>query len=157
MHNKFVNMQKQNGAVLITSLIILVIMTVFGVVSMNTSLLQEKMATNAQNGNRVFQAAESAIGVLIEDVMDGNQGLLTVAMNAPSGQSSVIGYALDDPQVSAAYLVRYRGEITSLSGNSLNADKSSTILRGHRFELTGTGTIEGSNAQSIIRQGTEYR
>ena len=52
---------KQQGAVLITSLVFLIILTMLAVTSMSTNTLEEKMAANAVENNLVFQAAESAM------------------------------------------------------------------------------------------------
>lgn len=51
----------QSGAVLIVSLLILLILTVIGVNSMQSSTLEEKMASNSRDRNIGFQSAESAI------------------------------------------------------------------------------------------------
>ncbi|MCK4586865.1 MAG: hypothetical protein KAU29_05960 [Gammaproteobacteria bacterium] len=52
---------KQQGAVLFISLMILLILTLLGVSSLNGSLMEEKMAANAQTSTTIFQSAESAI------------------------------------------------------------------------------------------------
>ena len=54
----------QQGAVLITSLIFLVILTMLAVTSMSTNTLEEKMAANAVENNIVFQAAASVAPVV---------------------------------------------------------------------------------------------
>jgi Tfp pilus assembly protein PilX len=51
----------QQGAVLLISLMILLILTLIGLSSLNGSLLEEKMAANAQTSTTIFQAAESKI------------------------------------------------------------------------------------------------
>ena len=53
--------RRQSGAVLIVAMVILVILTLLGVTAMNTSSLEEKMASNTQEQMRTFQAAESGI------------------------------------------------------------------------------------------------
>jgi len=53
--------QSQQGAVLFISLMILLVLTLIGISSLNGSLMEEKMAANAQTSTTVFQAAESAI------------------------------------------------------------------------------------------------
>ena len=56
------NHQKsQKGAVLIVSLIILLLLTMLGINSMRSTLLQEKMAGNSNDYNRAMQAAETAL------------------------------------------------------------------------------------------------
>ena len=52
---------KQNGAALIVSLVILVLMTLLGLSSIRTSALEEKMATNLRDQELAFQAAEIAL------------------------------------------------------------------------------------------------
>ena len=52
--------------------------------------------------------------------------------------------------------MEYLGEVIATSGTSINADQSSTLLSGHRFELVGTGAIDAVQAQTQIRQGIEY-
>jgi len=51
----------QNGAVLIITLMLLVIMTILGVSAVTTTTMQEKMAGNMHNKNLSFQAAEAAM------------------------------------------------------------------------------------------------
>ena len=52
---------RQCGAVLIISLIFLLLMTIIGVTSIQTSTLQERMAGNVRDHNRALQAAEMAL------------------------------------------------------------------------------------------------
>ena len=51
----------QQGAVLIISLIILLLMTLIGTTGMQVTSLEEKMAGNMRDRNLAFQAAESAL------------------------------------------------------------------------------------------------
>ena len=55
------NRQSQNGSVLVTSLILLLVMTLLGLSAMQTSLMEETMAGNARDHNLAFQAAEAAL------------------------------------------------------------------------------------------------
>lgn len=52
----------QNGAVLVMSLSILVILTLLGVSAMSSSSLEVKMATSVQDTATAFHAAESGLG-----------------------------------------------------------------------------------------------
>lgn len=52
---------KQAGMALATSLIFLLILTLFAVVSMNTGTLQQKMAGNLRDSEIALQASESAL------------------------------------------------------------------------------------------------
>jgi len=53
--------RQQHGAVLVISLIMLLIITLFGITGMQTTVLEEKMAGNMRNKSIAFQAAESAL------------------------------------------------------------------------------------------------
>lgn len=52
---------KQNGAVLIVALIMLVIMSIIGLDSMQSTLLEEKMSHHVKDKNYAFQSAEAAL------------------------------------------------------------------------------------------------
>jgi type IV pilus assembly protein PilX len=52
---------KQQGMVLITVLLILVVMTLLGISSMQSSNLEERMAHNTHDNNMAFQSAESGL------------------------------------------------------------------------------------------------
>ena len=51
----------QNGAVLIAGLMILIILTIMGIATMNSSLLSEKMTANFRDELIAFQGAESGL------------------------------------------------------------------------------------------------
>lgn len=52
---------KQNGVVLIISMIMLLMMTLLGVTAMKTALMEEKMAGNSRDTSLAFQAAETGL------------------------------------------------------------------------------------------------
>ena len=54
-------MKKQQGAVLIVSLIILLVTTLLGVTAMQSTSLEMRMAKNVEERQRVFNAAEAAL------------------------------------------------------------------------------------------------
>ena len=58
------NMHQQNtqqGIALVVSLIMLLLMTLLAITSMNTTVLEEKMAGNYKDRNMAFQAAEAGV------------------------------------------------------------------------------------------------
>ena len=66
---------KQTGAVLIVSLLMLTVMTMIGVTAMQSNLLQEKMAGNFRDMNVAFQAAEVALRDAETDIFTNISGL----------------------------------------------------------------------------------
>lgn len=53
--------QSQQGAVLFIALIMLLVMTLIGVTSLNSTLMEERMAGNMREINIAFQSAEAAL------------------------------------------------------------------------------------------------
>ena len=58
-----IQINHKEGAVLIISLIMLLLLTIIGVTAIQTNSLEEKMAGNMRDQNLAFQAAESALRV----------------------------------------------------------------------------------------------
>ncbi len=52
---------RQHGSALLVSLIVLLVMTLLGLSSMRTTVLEEKMAGNMRDSELAFQAAEAAL------------------------------------------------------------------------------------------------
>lgn len=96
------SIRHQQGAVLMISLMILLIMTVLGVAAMSTTTMEEKMAANNQQRQQAFQAAETALrdaeawlAANVDDVADlaqfnGTSGLFSL-------ERTSVGAALAPP------------------------------------------------------------
>lgn len=56
-----IKLQKQDGAALVTGLILLVVVTVLAISGMNTATTELAMARNNQNYENAFQAAETGL------------------------------------------------------------------------------------------------
>ncbi|SNC76534.1 type IV pilus assembly protein PilX [Marinobacter sp. es.048] len=149
---------RQRGAALIVSLIVLLVLTLIGVAGMNTSVMQERMAVNSQNSNRAFQAAESTLSALTNQLYANDLSLLRESMQNASGESSVVTVTTLDSGngISGSYQARYLGEIIITSGSSMNADESSSQLKGYRYELIGEATMANTGAESRVFKGIEY-
>lgn len=149
--------RRQQGAVLIVSLIILLVLTLVGIAGMNTSVLQERMAVNAQNSNRAFQAAESSVRALADELYADDLTLLRESMKDANDKSSVKTFTADATNgITATYQAEYLGEVIITSGSSMDANESSTLLKGFRYELRGTATMDGTGAASTVFTGIEY-
>jgi type IV pilus assembly protein PilX len=67
--------KNQSGVVLVVSLIILLLLTLIGLTGMQTTGLEEKMASNMRDKNLAFQAAEATLKVgegKIQDLSNSN-------------------------------------------------------------------------------------
>ncbi len=148
--------QTERGAVLVVSLIVLLVVTLLGVAGMNSSLLQERMAANAQNSNRAFQGAESAVGVLTNTLIGGDLSALSEAMSAADSTSSSSSYSIGGGDQESSFEAEFLGEIIISSGSSMDANESTTLLKGYRFELRGTSAIPATGASATVNKGIEY-
>lgn len=63
---------RQQGAVLIVGLVLLLVLTLLGISGINTAALELNMAGNAQAGQLAFQAAETGIEVAISGPVSTN-------------------------------------------------------------------------------------
>lgn len=155
---KFKGLVQQRGAALIVSLIVLLVLTLIGVAGMNTSVMQERMAVNSQNSNRAFQAAESTVSALTNQLYANDLSLLRESMQSATEESSVVSVkTLDSGNgITGTYQARFLGEIIITSGSSMNADESSSQLKGFRYELIGEAEMANTGAEARVFKGIEY-
>ncbi len=90
--------QKQSGVALFVSLIMLLLLTIIGITSMKSTILEEKMAGNMINRGLAFQAAESALRGG-ENYLRTNAGSVTFSAAGTNGlyDSSVLSVAILQP------------------------------------------------------------
>lgn len=61
MRNPITRVHRQQGAILVTSLLLLLVLTVLGVTMMKMTNMQERMAGNTRDLNLALQASEAAL------------------------------------------------------------------------------------------------
>ncbi len=69
-----VDIKKENGAVLMVSLLVLLVVTLLGVSSTHSTRTQERMAKNAQDRQVAFQTAETTASWAEQNVFDSVDG-----------------------------------------------------------------------------------
>ena len=79
------NLSSQRGAVLVTGLIFMVVLTLLVVSGMRGTILEEKMAGNARDADLAFQSAEAALRAG-EQVLNG-----TLPVFAATGANLTVG------------------------------------------------------------------
>lgn len=100
---------KQQGALLVTSLVFLVIMTLIGVTAMRTAVLDEKMAANFRCSKIAFEAAEAALLNAERDVISSFE-LNSLrerfdGVRATSGHQGLYTLLQDEPAINALFSV----------------------------------------------------
>ncbi|GAA3569909.1 pilus assembly PilX N-terminal domain-containing protein [Marinobacter xestospongiae] len=146
----------QQGAALLISLIVLLVISVIGIAGMNSSILQERMSANAQSARQAFFAAEAASQDLFKrlETMNSNSAEWKRALNAQDTGimrqmplQTYTGLSLSG-QVNTE--IRYLGEARIIDGYSLGEDIETYR---HRFMLIGSSNLTGSGATATITRG----
>lgn len=129
---------RQSGAVLIVAMILLVVLTLLGVTAMNTTSLEEKMASNTQEQVRAFQAAETGLSQAFNDTNSYDiSGTYSVASTAFAGTDN-----------EAAYGTSFLGFSPPPPGSLYSA----TSFQAAHFNFRSIGT-SGSNLSAVINGG----
>ena len=160
---------QQQGAVLVISLIILLVLTIIGIAGMRTTVLEGKMASNSFDQNTAFQAAEAALrdgedtigGLVTTASFDGTNGRLGSSDSDPdwfdsttwvSGSSIAYSGTLSDVKTQPRYIIKFIGQSANNTGSlktvGYGVHKTSTV---NDFRVTARGTGKSDNSQVILQ------
>ena len=146
--------KKQNGLALFTIMIFLLILTVIGISSMQTSSLQQMMAGNMQWNNIAFQAAETGLNTTVENNDWENQSATGNVSNASyDGDSQNIDYASQSYYVNKTDIGRVWG------GNAWSVRKMSRanfLIRAEGYAKVETDDNTGAELAQITLEETDY-
>lgn len=167
-------LNNERGAVLIAGLMILVILSLLGITTMQTSTIEEKMANNMGQRQIAFQAAESGLrsaeaqmgGYVILPAFNGVNGLYqpTAVGTTPrwdtvnwSSATESIQYQAADLTVTPALpeikcIVEYVAEIADDGSNSIKFKAKTT----NRDMLRITSRGVSPNGRSVVMLQSTY-
>lgn len=151
----------QHGSALIVSLLILLVMTIVGVTTLNSTMLQEKMAVNSHDMITTFQAAEAAIGHGIADAAPVDAKYFTDALDADKAGTTNPSkiYDLDGGTTSATAELKSYPSATVEGGTRVIHNKmhhinsSLGVFVGYSMQFKGTGKLTATGAKSVNIQG----
>lgn len=133
--------------VLITALVFLVILTLLGVTSLSTNTLDERMASNSQDVNRAFQAAESGINIAFNS---GNVFTGTVE----DFQSVTVSENLGDYGASTSYNSEFLGSYPTEGYEDITVANQDELLKWYHYGVESTGSTS-SGTSSVIGAGAK--
>jgi len=158
---------KQNGSVLIISLVILLVMTMLGITAMGTSTLEEKMAGNDRDQKLAFNAAEAALkqaedyatnNIVSTAAFDGStNGLYALSsdpdVDAAATWNTAISYTgtIDKITTPPKFIIEVMGTIGNDDINLGGYGESSGSGVITSFRITARGTGGSDNAMSILQ------
>ena len=153
---------REQGVVLVISLMILLAITVLGLASLAGTRLNEVAASNTQQKATAFEAAESAIayGWSIDHLILSLSSSAPGEFNDPTpvfpaGVEAILSSSLDQHHadtdrltvdITASVTVQYCGETARPPGSGLSADETGLGLAGLQFDVNGLASIIGSAA-----------
>lgn len=172
--------RRQKGAVLVVGLLILLVMTLVGVTTMQTTRVEEKMAGNVRDRNMAFQAAESALRDA-EEYIEGLASVSGFASAAPSkglyglnyseginfsspasstwdnNSSRVYSRTLGSVNTAPRYMIKIKSQGSSGLTGALNIQgygKQNPSSQAIIFRITARGT--GGTDNSMVFLQTYY-
>ena len=162
----------QRGVALFISLVLLLVLTIIGVSSVQSTSLEVRMARNAHDGALAFQAAESALRQA-EDALEtiglnpasftsqGTNGLWSIAPfgDAPrwsddtvwSGSTSaVVSDAIVGVSEQPRYIIEFVSTIERVE-NASSIDEQPVIRTFNIFRITARGVGGSGNARVLLQ------
>jgi len=147
----------QKGAVLVVGLLILLVMTIIGVTTMQTSRVEEKMAGNVRDRNLAFEAAESALREA-EDYIENLENVSGfTGSNGLYGESNSEPINLSAPSSSTWTSTNSRAYSGSLSSVSALPRYVIKIQSRGNSGLTGALNVQGYGKQNPASQAIVFR
>jgi Tfp pilus assembly protein PilX len=132
---------QQRGVVLVVSLLILLVLTLLGISSLDSSVMEEKMASNAQTASSTFQAADSAIRqTFYAESLDPARAVA----HAESGTTETYG------DISASTVMSVPVPVTTDKTPPTRGNNSAGQGLGtRRIEIIGTANVGDINSRHV--------
>jgi len=149
--------KQQSGAVLVVSLIMLLLLTIIGLNSIQTTLMEEKMSYNLRDANVSFQSAEGALLVAESDIESFSYADL---INKPYAHESV--ESITNPTTWTSALSNCTPTTSPCLDNPRYLIMSKTVIDGGTcaagnictFEIYARGV--GASGQGIVLLKSTY-
>jgi len=137
--------KNQNGAVIIVSLFVLLLVTLLALTIANRSTLLQRMAGNAQNFNSSFQAAENGFEVWLREFRASEEDVsLIISKNGVLPDNS-------EYEVHNLEFVVYEDE-----GHSISAAEDGSTLIPVYTEVISEGKFDDSNSKHYIGYASRF-
>lgn len=146
----------QQGAVLAIALIILLVITLIGTATLQTTGLEENMAAATQYKNMSFQASETAIEEAFDDplYLSSAYGASRQGASWPTKQVATSGN-----HITAESEVRFLEVVKAIvrKGGAESISEREGGLAFYNYEVHGTSTIANTGAVNTNVQGAYVR
>lgn len=159
------SIKRQQGVVLVISLLLLLVITLVGISSLSTTTLEEKMTSNMQAKHVVFQAADADIEEGVDDTdflwAAYTRGLDPANLETLSLDLDVNASFAEDANGDAIAIDLSTNQVTAeFKGNTVPVGDNATSLRMgasgyqlYHYYLEGTAELIDQNARAVHVQG----
>jgi type IV pilus assembly protein PilX len=167
--------QNQQGAVLITSVMLILLLTLFGLGAMQSTTLQERMAGNMQQRDLAFQAAEAGLrdaesyigGLALLPAFNNTGGLYTPVTDGTTPRWDLVDWDAATPNFFTyqagdlgatppyplpRYIIEYIASIEDEADDSVAYGASGT--KSDMLRITSRSV--SPNGRSVLRLQTTY-
>jgi len=144
----------QRGAVLIMALVMLTVLTLIGVSSMSSSTIEMKVASNNQQHDIAFHAAQGIIDIAAspDSPLNTNDYQVFETDSGQTGFEQNLAYTGSSGKSSASAITTWVGCKAQI-GSSLEQGKAPVV---NFFNVNATGTTVTGSATSVQMQGVRY-
>jgi len=158
----------QTGTALLISLVILVVMTILGISAMSNTVLETKMATNEQQRQIAYQAAEKALRdaeAWLQNTIKSKNDLETTFIFNPAEFASTTATTADGSAFYNSFKDRLPAQLTNTKAwNDKNSIKADTVqltnVLGHdpRYVIEYVGQVGRPPAEmgSLAARDTRF-
>ena len=145
--------RRQQGVVLIVALIMLVLITLISLTTIRSTTMDERMAGNARDRDRAFQAAEAAVQACLSQIKTGTGFLFPVLDPVTSGtQNWDVDANWTDPTVKNTKSYAVAMSDAGLAENPRCMVEKLNATGGYRV----TGRAVGGSVDSIVMLQATY-
>ncbi len=151
-NNMHKNITKNNGAVLVMSLLMLFVLTLIGVSAINTTTMEEKMSGNTRNRQIAFQSAETAVRAAELEITKNinNPVALFDGTGDPAGYYAIGKGPSTTDAVNSAWWSNTSNLRISYAG-----DLQKSSMAAPQYTIEYLGKTEQDDASGIVIQGGE--
>lgn len=140
------NINKQSGAILVVSLVLLLVMTLMGVTSMSITTSELKIASNQQAHNNSYEAAFAMLHSVRQGTAMNDAGWMNIS-------ATPITTSIVEADFESTATMTYAHCLRANAGNSLTVESqtgdSSSLFGRVVQEIVATGTaMKGANVLS---------
>ncbi len=144
--------KSEQGAVLAIALILLLVITLVGLSTYQTTGLEETMAANAQQKNMTFQASEAAIEEALDDIVFLGSAYTADLQGTTNPTKSSTSSGADYTVVATAEFLERRKDVVD-EGSAVSISTDSNAFAFYNYSITSKAELNNTYSSNTNVQG----